>query len=128
MFEEILMPDSLILVVILAAFIIIGYKALSIIKNALIITVLAAVFPYILNYFGFQFSTAYAAEIRYVLIALGLYLAYEILSLALGIGGLFWSILKFMAKPFVWIGAFVKKMLGGKEKKEEDETEKQKNE
>lgn len=127
MFEGVPLSDGILLAVILAAFIIIGYKALSIIKNALIIAILAAVFPYVLNYFGFGFSTAYAAQIKYVLIALGLYLAYEILSLVLGIGGLFWSILKLIAKPFVWIGSFVKKLFGGKEKKDEDKNEEKKN-
>ena len=126
MLENIAITDGLILAAILAAFIIIGYKMLSVLKNALIIAVLAAVFPYVLNYFfGAHFSTAYAAEMQYMIIALGLYLVYEFLALFFGIGGAVLGIFGIFAKPFVWAFGLLKALLGGK--KDEKQKEKKKN-
>ncbi len=120
MFENVIAADSLILVVMLAAFLIIGYKVMSVLKNVMIIAVLAAAFPFAMNYlFGAHFPTTYAAEIRYLIIALGLYLVYEALVLFAGVGGFFWSVFRMLSKPFVWLGAAVKRLLLSREKKEE---------
>lgn len=127
MLSDVAITDSFVLVVILVAFIIIGYKALSILKNALIIAVLATVFPFALNtLFNAHFSTGYAAELRYITIALGLYLVYEVLSLFVGIGGIFWEIFRMLAKPFAWAYDGIKALLGGN--KQEKQKKRQKDE
>ncbi|VVB61345.1 Uncharacterised protein [uncultured archaeon] len=121
MLSGIAISDSVILVILLAVFIVVGYKVLTILRNAIIIAVLAAIFPYALNYFGAHFSTTISSEIRYIAVALGLYLIYEIIILIFGIGRFFWAALKILATPIVWIGAAIKKLLFGGKKEEKEE-------
>ncbi len=127
MFENLAITDSFILVFILAAFLVIGYKVLSILKNAAIIAILAYIFPLVLNnIFGTSFETGFAAQLHYVTIALGLYLIYEVLELFLGIGGLIFGVFEILAMPLVWIYDAIKALVGGKNKSKETKKEHQK--
>ena len=127
MFENLAITDGLILVLLLAAFLVIGYKVLSILKNAAIIAILAYIFPLILNnIFGASFETGFTAQLHYVTIALGLYLVYEVLEMFLGIGKLIFGIFEILAMPIVWIYDAIKALLGVKKKPKETENEKRK--
>jgi len=127
MFENLAITDGLILVLLLAAFLVIGYKVLSILKNAAIIAILAYIFPLILNnIFGASFETGFTAQLHYVTIALGLYLVYEVLEMFLGIGKLVFGIFEILAMPIVWIYDAIKALVRGKKKPKETKTEKQK--
>lgn len=127
MLENIALTDGLILVFILAAFLVIGYKVLSILKNVVIIAILAYIFPLVLNnIFGASFQTGFSAQLHYVAIALGLYLVYEVLELFVGIGRIFFGFFEIIAMPIVWIYDAIKALLGGKKKPKEKEKEKQK--
>ena len=127
MFENLALTDSLILVLLLAAFLVIGYKVLSILKNAAIIAILAYIFPLILNnIFGASFETGFTAQLHYVTIALGLYLVYEVLEMFLGIGKLIFGIFEILAMPIVWIYDAIKALVSGKKKPKERDSEKQK--
>jgi len=96
--------DTLILLVLLAIFLVVGYKVLDTLKNALIIAALSAVFPFLLNrYFGMGFNTALNSELTYVVAGVGMYFIYEILVIALRTGGIVWEIAKIAAMPIVWI-------------------------
>lgn len=124
MFENIATIDSLILVFILVAFLVIGYKVLSILKNAAIIAILAYIFPLVLNnLFSTSFETGFYAQLHYVAIALGLYLAYEILEMFLGIGGLIFGIFEILAMPFVWVYNALKALVSGKKKTKDEKKE-----
>ncbi|MBU4246330.1 MAG: hypothetical protein ABIF85_02075 [Nanoarchaeota archaeon] len=127
MFENLALTDSMILVFILAAFLVIGYKVLSILKNVAIIAFLAYIFPLVLNnIFGASFQTGFEAQLHYVTIALGLYLVYEVLELFVGIGSIIFGIFEILAMPIVWIYDAIKALLGGKKKMKEIKKEKQK--
>lgn len=127
MFENIALTDSMILVFILAAFLVIGYKVLSILKNVAIIAFLAYIFPLVLNnIFGTSFQTGFSAQLHYVTIALGLYLVYEVLEMFVGIWGLIFGIFEILAMPIVWIYDALKALVNGKKKPKEKEKEHQK--
>lgn len=126
MFENIALTDSMILVFILAAFLVIGYKVLSILKNAAIIAFLAYIFPLVLNnVFGASFETGFSAQLHYVTIALGLYLVYEVLEMFVGIGGIIFGFFELLAIPIVWIYDALKALVSGKKKTTETKKEKQ---
>jgi len=96
--------DTLILLALLAIFLVVGYKVLDALKNALIIAALSAVFPFLLNrYFGTGFNTTLNSELTYVVAGVGMYFIYEILVIALRTGGIVWEIAKIAAMPIVWI-------------------------
>ena len=106
--------DTLILVLLLAVFLIVGYKVLDVLKNALIIAALSAVFPFVLNqYFGMGFSTTLNSELTYVVSGVGMYFIYEILVVALKTGGIVWEIAKIAAMPIVWIYDGLKMLASG---------------
>jgi len=90
--------DTLLLVALLAVFLIVGYKVLDVLKNALIIAALSAIFPFVLNkYFGTGFQTTLNSELTYVVAGVGMYFIYEILVIALKTGGIVWQIAKIAA-------------------------------
>ncbi len=121
---EVLGNNTLLLGVALAVFLVVGYKLLSVLKNALIIAVLAALFPVVANrYFGAHLAVSLDAELTYVLAGVGLYVLYEGLKIAVGAGGIVWAFFGLLAKPFVWAYEGVRKVFGGKEK-ERKKTEK----
>jgi|GEM_PF-1996325 len=124
MFENLALTDSMILVFILAAFLVMGYKVLSILKNAAIIAFLAYIFPLVLNnIFGASFATGFDAQIHYVVISLGMYLIYEVLDMFLGIGKLIFGIFELLAIPIVWIYNAIKALVSGKKKPKEKKNE-----
>ena len=127
MFENLALTDGMILVFILAAFLVIGYKVLSILKNAAIIAFLAYIFPLVLNnLFGASFQTGFSAQLHYVTLALGLYLVYEVLEMFVGIGGIIFGFFELLAIPIVWVYDALKALVSGKKKPKETVKEKQK--
>lgn len=109
--------STLLLGVALIVFLVVGYKVLSVLKNALIIAVLAAIFPVAANkYFGAHLAISLDAELVYILAGVGLYILYEGLKIAVGAGGIVWAFFGLLAKPFVWGYEGVRKVFGGKKK------------
>lgn len=107
-----LSADTLIFVLIFAAFLIIGYKVLSILKNTVIAASLGAAFPFAMNaLFGTHLQTSFLSELYYMGAAAGIYLAYEALVLLLGTGSFFWSAIKLASAPFVWLGSLAKRLI-----------------
>jgi len=134
--------DTLLLVALLAVFLIVGYKVLDVLKNALIIAALSAIFPFVLNkYFGTGFQTTLNSELTYVVAGVGMYFIYEILVIALKTGGIVWQIAKIAATPIVWVYDGLRSLVSGiigerksgaparmiEEETASEETEKEKN-
>lgn len=103
-------PDAKIMFVAFVVFIIVAYKALNVLKNTVIVSVIAACFPFVLSrVFGFEVDVTLELILFYVVSGVILYLAYELVKLFCKTPKLFMGIAGILMYPF----ALLSKILPG---------------
>ncbi len=110
-------PDAKIMLGAFVVFIIVAYKALNVLKNTVIVSVIAGCFPFVLNrVFGFELDVTLELILFYVVSGVILYLAYELVKVFCKTSKVFMGIAGILMYPFVLLskilpGAFKSKYI-----------------
>ncbi len=95
-------PDVKIMLGAFVVFIIVAYKALNVLKNTVIVSVIAGCFPFVLSrVFGFEVDVTLELILFYVISGVILYLAYELVKVFCKTSKLFLGIAGMLMYPFV---------------------------
>ncbi len=118
-------PDAKLMFAVFVVFIIVAYKALGALKNTVIISVISACFPFVLDrVLGFDIDITLELVLFYVVCGVVLYLLYELFKMFYKTSKVFVGIIGILMFPFVLVLKFLGWLLGfgggekgGKEKK-----------
>lgn len=115
-------PDVKIMFLIFVVFIIVAYKLFNVLKNSIIIAVISALFPFILNwFFGYALDITVDLILFYASAGVALYVLYEVFKLLYTSSKLFFGVVSILLYPFVLLSKFLYWLLGfGAKKKEND--------
>lgn len=93
-------PDTSLMSLALIIFIIVAYTALKVLKNTIIVAIIAASFPVVLNIaFGFQIQITTEILLFYAVSGVSLYLLYEALSLLYRTSKIFFALISIVIFP-----------------------------
>ncbi|MFH1127541.1 MAG: hypothetical protein ABIG84_02760 [archaeon] len=106
-------PDVKIMFLIFLVFIIVAYKVFNVLKNAIIIAVISASFPFILNrFFGYAMDITVDLILFYASAGVVLYVLYEVFKLFYNSSKLFLGAVSILLYPFVLLSKFLYWLLG----------------
>ena len=106
-------PDIKLMFAIFVVFIIIVYKALGVLKNAVIVSVISACFPFVLDkVLGFDVDITVELILFYVLSGVVLYLLYEVFKVIYKSSKVIVSVFKILMFPFVLVLKFLGWLFG----------------
>lgn len=103
------------IILLFALFLIISYKILHILKRAIIVAILSAAFPFIVEKFFNVNLLAFYNILYFVSLGVALYLIYEVLTSSLGITKVILKIVSLILSPITWL---IKTLFKKKTKKE----------
>jgi uncharacterized RDD family membrane protein YckC len=103
------------LVLLFALFLIISYKVLHILKRAIVIAILSAAFPFIVDkFFNMELLASYSL-LYFMSLGVALYLIYEVLTSSLGITKFILKVISLILSPITWLIKALFKKKGKKE-------------
>lgn len=106
-------PDAKIMLAVFVVFIIVAYKALGVLKNTVIVSVISACFPFVLNkVLGFDIDITLELVLFYVVCGVVLYLLYEVFKMFYKSSKVFVGIVGILMFPFVLVLKFLGWLLG----------------
>ena len=116
-------PDLWISVILLALFLFVAWTFLKILKNTIVIGLLAAVFPFVSNWLlGTDFSTNMAALLNFATIGIALYIIYVVLGFLCRSSAIAFKLVAFLLLPFKVVLGAIKSVLFRKKKKKEEKS------
>lgn len=105
--------DTKLMIAFFIVFIIIAYKALGVLKNTVIVSVISACFPFILDrVLGFDIDITFELILSYVILGVVLYLLYEVFRVFHKSSQVFVGVIGILMFPFVLVLRFLGWMLG----------------
>ncbi len=106
-------PDAKIMFAVFVVFIIVAYKALGVLKNTVIVSVISACFPFVLDkVLGFDIDITLELILFYVVCGVVLYLLYEVFKMFYKTSKVFVGIVGILMFPFVLVLRFLGWLLG----------------
>lgn len=106
-------PDAKLMFAVFVVFIIIAYKALGVLKNAVIVSVISACFPFVLDkVLGFDVDITIDLILSYVLLGVVLYLLYEVFKVIYKSSKVIVGIFNILVFPFVLLLKFLGWLFG----------------
>ncbi len=127
-------PDTSLMTLALIIFIIVAYTALKVLKNTILVAIIAASFPVVLKIaLGFDIQITSEILLFYAVSGVSMYLLYEMLALLYNTSKIFFAIIGILIFPFTLLIKILKWAVGARtpaKKKEDqkDSTEKKENE
>ncbi|RLG14902.1 MAG: hypothetical protein DRN71_02485 [Candidatus Nanohalarchaeota archaeon] len=118
-------PDAKIMFAVFVVFIIVAYKALGVLKNTIIVSVISACFPFVLDkVLGFDIDITLDLILFYVVCGVVLYLLYEVIKVFYKTSKVFMDVVGILMFPFVlvlkflgWLFGFEHEKKGKKDRK-----------
>lgn len=129
-------PDTSLMSLALIIFIIVAYTALKVLKNTILVAIIAASFPVVLKIaFGFDIQITPEILLFYAVSGVSMYLLYEALLLLYHTSKIFFAFIGILAFPIkaimkiiAWASGTRKNPAKKKEEKKDDSEEKEKEE
>ena len=111
-------PDAWISIILLALFLFVAFSVLKVIKNTILIGLLAGAFPFISNKFlGTALATDLGALINFALIGIALYLIYSVIKLLYSSSKLAFKVMTLLLLPLKILLELIKSIFSKKKKK-----------
>lgn len=111
-------PDAWISILLLALFLFVAFSVLKVIKNTILIGLLAGAFPFISNKFlGTALATDLSALLNFAIIGIAIYLAYFAIKLLYHSSKLAFKIITLLLLPITILLGLLKSIFSGKKKK-----------
>lgn len=121
-------PDTSMMSLALIIFIIVAYTALKVLKNTIIVAIIAASFPLVLNtFFGFYIQITPEILLFYAVSGVSMYLLYEMIALLYRTSKIFFTLISIVIFPITALIKIIAWAVGAKKniakKKEEQKDE-----
>ncbi|MCK5473831.1 MAG: hypothetical protein KAI53_00350 [Candidatus Aenigmarchaeota archaeon] len=111
-------PDAWISILLLALFLFVAFSILKVIKNTIIMGLLACVFPFISNKFlGTAHATDLSALLNFAIIGIAIYMTYFVMKLLYHSSKLAFKVITLLLLPLKILLDLIKSIFSGKKKK-----------